>query len=211
MGSEAASHVSSNGDDSNRASPNCSCNSCVSQYLNDFVFTSSINFLHTKLTSIPMKTLLLSLALSATALLATIQTATAQSADVSAIKAVVERETTAWNNRDAAAFVDCWANVPEAGQLVSLIGGQVVANHNTKTDLPTSVKAMLAAQGKPNGETFQNTDYLIRVNGNAAFAQYEQVVTAPGGQKQYAHETRYLEKVGSAWKIVHVGAVFYTK
>ncbi len=157
-----------------------------------------------------MKTLILTLALSATALMATTQTATAQSADVTAIKAVIERETTAWNTRDAAAFVDCWANVPEAGQLVSLIGGQVVANHNAKTDLPTSVKAMLAAQGKPNGETFQNTDYLIRVKGDAAFVQYEQIVTAPNGTKQYAHETRYLEKTGGAWKIVHVGAVFYT-
>lgn len=153
-------------------------------------------------------------ALSAIALMATIQTTVAQSNDVVQIKAVVERETTAWNNRDAAAFADCWANVPEAGQLVSLIGGQIVSNHNTKLDMPGGTKTMLAEMGKPTGETFQNSDYLIRVNGNAAFAQFEQTVTAFDGRKQYAHETRYLEKMDQSdgsgkWKIVHVGAVFY--
>lgn len=30
------------------------------------------------------------------------------------------------------------------------------------------------------------------------------------GQKQYTHETRYLETMGGQWKIVHVGAAFYT-
>jgi ketosteroid isomerase-like protein len=161
----------------------------------------------------PMKTLFLSLALTATALLPFSQPAFAQKGDdVAQIKAVVERETTAWNTRDVAAFVDCWANVPEAGQLVTLQDAThtVVSNHNTKQDMPTGVKTMLAAQGKDNGETFQNTDYLIRQKGDAAFVQFEQTVTAPDGQKQYAHETRYLEKISGKWKIVHVGAAFYT-
>ena len=163
-----------------------------------------------------MKTLFLTLALSATALLATTQTTLAQSAgtpdrDVAQIKAVVESETTAWNNRDAAGMADCWANVPEAGNLISLQDGTVIASHNPKTDMPAGIKTMMAGMGKSTGETFQNTDYLIRVNGNAAFAQYDQTVTAPDGKKQYAHETRYLEKMGQSgkWKIVHVGAVFY--
>ena len=159
-----------------------------------------------------MKTQILTLALSATALMATTQIAVAQSStDVAQIKAVVERETTAWASRDASAFVDCWANVPEAGTLVTLqdTTHTVVSNYNTKVDMPVSVKKMMADMGKPTGETFQNTDYRIRVNGNAAFAQFEQTVTAPDGKKQYAHETRYLEKMQGKWKIIHVGAVFY--
>ena len=134
-------------------------------------------------------------------------------ADVSAIKAVVERETTAWSNRDAAAFVDCWANIPEAGTLVMMADANhtIISSRNTKQDIPISGKALIASMGKSTGETFQNSDYLIRVNGNAAFVQYKQVVTAPDGKKEYAHQTRYLEKIGEKWKIVHVGAVFYKK
>ena len=158
-----------------------------------------------------MKTILLSLALSATTLMASSTITRAQSADIAAIKAVVEKETMSWNNRDATGMTDCWANVPEAGQLVSLQDGKgtVISNHNTKMDMPVAIKTMLAGMGPAGKETFQNTDYQIRVKGDAAFVQYEQVVTAPDGQKQYAHETRYLEKMGGAWKIVHVGAAFY--
>ena len=160
-----------------------------------------------------MKTLFLSLALSATALMAIPKTAVAQSADITQIKAVIERETTAFNGRDAAAFADCWANVPEASQLViwqePTGKNTIVSNRNTRQDMPTAAKAMIAGLGKPTGDTFQNADYQIRIKGDAAFAQYEQVVSKTDGKKEYAHETRYLEKTNGAWKIVHVGAVFY--
>ena len=159
-----------------------------------------------------MKTLLITLALSAAALMATPKTAVAQ-ADASAIKAVIERETTAFNNRDAGTFADCWANVPEAGQLVIWQEkdgkNTIISNRNTKQDMPVSGKALMSSLGKPTGETFQNSDYQIRTNGNAAFAQYEQVNNKPDGEKEYAHSTRYLEKIAGTWKIVHVGAVFY--
>ena len=151
--------------------------------------------------------------LAASALLTIPYLSIAQKADdVAQIKAVVERETTAWAARDAAAFADCWANVPEAGTLVVLTDDKhtIIHSQNTKQDMPTSSKALITSMGKPTSETFQNTDYLIRVKGDAAFVQYEQTVTAPDGQKQYAHETRYLEKMGGKWKIVHVGAAFYT-
>lgn len=158
-----------------------------------------------------MKSNYLFLALSVTTLMANSTTVLAQSADVTAIKAVVEKETTSWNSRDAAGMADCWANVPEASTLVSLqdITHTVISNHNTKMDMAGDIKTIMASVGPDTKETFQNTDYQIRVKGDAAFAQFEQVVTAPGGQKDYAHETRYLEKMNGKWKIVHVGAAFY--
>ena len=158
-----------------------------------------------------MKNQLITLAFSATALLATTQITVAQSSDVAQIKAVVERETTAWNNRDATAMADCWANVPEAGNLISTQDdkGTVMSNHNAKMDMPATIKMLVGTMGKPTGVTFQNTDYLIRVKGDAAFAQYEQTETASDGKKEYLHETRYLEKMKGQWKIVHVGAAVY--
>lgn len=96
-----------------------------------------------------MKTILFSLALSAATLIANPTTVQAQSADIAAIKALVEKEITTWNNRDATDMADCWANVPEAGQLVSLQDGKstVISNHNTKMDMPGSIKTMLAGMG----------------------------------------------------------------
>ena len=155
---------------------------------------------------------MLFLTLAAGALLAIPRLSSAQKAnDVAQIKAVAERETTAWATRDATAFADCWANLPEAGNLVVLADDKhtIIHSQNTKQDMPTSSKTLLASMGKPTGETFENTNYVIRIKGDAAFAQYDQTVTAPDGQKQYAHETRYLEKIGGKWKIIHVGAAFY--
>ncbi len=162
-----------------------------------------------------MKTLFLSLVLSATALLASPKTAraqTASAADVTAIKAVIERETTSWSNRDAAAWADCWANVPEAGQLVIMqdAAHTVIKSQNTKTDMPQVAKQLLASMGPATGETFARSNYLIRVKGDAAFVQYEQVGTQPDGKKGYTYETRYLEKMADKWKIVHVCAAVYT-
>lgn len=151
-----------------------------------------------------MKTLISTLLLLATAWLITMQAAVAQSADVKAIKAVIERETSSWIKRDAKAMTDCWANIPEAGQLYSAPNG-VVGYH---PEMPNGIKEAVAGQ-KPTGETFKNTNYQIRIKGDAAFAQFDQTATDPKGQKEYAHETRYLEKFGNDWKIVHVGAVYY--
>ncbi|GAB4030114.1 hypothetical protein [Spirosoma jeollabukense] len=62
---------------------------------------------------------------------------------------------------------------------------------------------------KPSPDTFKNTGYQIRVNSNAAFTLFEQVETDPNGEKGYVHETRHWEKIGGAWKIIHVGAWLY--
>lgn len=159
-----------------------------------------------------MKTLFFALALSVVALTSTPLVSVAQSNDIAQIKAVIERQTDSWNKRDAAAYADCWANVPEAGHLVALNDDKhtVISSH----DAVTSAKDFIASMGAPSKDTFQNSDYQIRVKNDAAFAQFDQTVTKPDGTKQYLYETRYLEKVGrpdgsGKWKIVHVGAVVY--
>lgn len=148
------------------------------------------------------------------ALLCATLCAQAQSADEAAIKAVIERETQAYHNADAAAMIDCWANVPQSLQHGAYLTAEgkyeIFRNTNEKTDLPEKVKKG-AADAKPDGITFQNTDYVFRITGNAAFVQYEQTETDPKGTKTYAHEVRYLEKIGGQWKIIYVGVIFYKK
>jgi hypothetical protein len=129
-------------------------------------------------------------------------------------KAVLEKETQSWIDRNGAAMTSCWANVPYAVQLVYhgvTTGGSngVAYGTNEKMDMVSQIPAMVASVGKPNGETFKNTGYVVRINGTSAFVYYDQTVTATDGTKQYAHETRYLEKMEGDWKIVYVGGVFY--
>ena len=102
----------------------------------------------------------------------------AQTADVQAIKSVVERETQAWIRRDAKAMTDCWANIPESGQVYSAPNG-VVGYH---PEMPKGIKEAMAGQ-KPTGETFKNTNYQIRIKGDAAFVQFEQTATNPKARK----------------------------
>ena len=137
-------------------------------------------------------------------LLVTAQTSLAQVATATAIKASIERETQSWLNVDAKTWAGCWANVPEARLHYSETNGKV---HQIK--MPEGMAKMLANQ-KPSKATFKNTNYQIRVKGDAAFAQFDQEFSNTDGSKEYARETRYLEKDGAgAWKIVHVGAMYY--
>lgn len=138
----------------------------------------------------------------------------AQTNDETAIKTVVEKETQSWGDRNGAAMASCWANVPYAIQLVyhgnTAGGGNGLAyGTNAKMDMVSQIPAMIASAGPATGETFENTNYVIRVNGTSAFVHYDQTVMAKDGSKQHAREVRYLEKTDGAWKIVYVGAVFY--
>jgi hypothetical protein len=138
----------------------------------------------------------------------------AQSADEAAIKALIEKETASYHNADVAGMIACWANVPQTFLLVGAADAegklQSYVSTNEKSDLPQQLTEMMK-EAKPDGVTFQNSDYVFRINGSSAFVRYEQTETDPKGTKIYAHETRYLEKINGQWKIIYVGAVFYNK
>lgn len=157
-----------------------------------------------------MKTLILTLALSVTALMVSTQTATAQ-AESSAIKAVIERETASFFKHDASALIDCWANVPEATQLYAYStpeGKQVAGiDANTKTDLPQRLTARMTSMDDISKAVITRTNYNIRVSGNTAFVTFEQTNNLPDMPTQHLYETRYLEKMGGKWKLIHVGAI----
>jgi nitrogen fixation protein FixH len=130
----------------------------------------------------------------------------AQNADEMAIKTVIEKETQSFNDRDAATMIACHANQPYALMLVTE-NGNVHYSTNEKNNQPEGLQGLISSLGAPNGDSFKNMNYNIRVNGTAAFAYFDQVATSKAGKTQHFHEVRYLEKFGNDWKIIYVGAV----
>jgi ketosteroid isomerase-like protein len=127
-----------------------------------------------------------------------------QTTDADAIKAVIRRETQAYWAADAKTFRDCWANLPEAKMLYhSAMSNKVGHGH-----LPKYGPDQIATR-KPVEMKIKTTNEQVRITGNAAFVQYDQHATRQDGAQDYSHQTRYLEKINGAWKIVHVGSLSY--
>jgi hypothetical protein len=137
-----------------------------------------------------------------------------EEADKEKIKAVIEKETQSWLDRDAEARIACLANVPHA--LLLVYHGNMASNKgvayvtNEKVNVPEAIKTQTAGMGKPDGTTFKNENYVITINGGTAFVTYDEISTNAEGKKQHFHEVRNLEKIEGFWKITYVGAVTYT-
>jgi hypothetical protein len=126
----------------------------------------------------------------------------AQSADATAIKAVIRRETQAYFTADANAWRNCWANVSEAHTLnYSAMSGRV-SQGVMPGDIP---KAM--TDRKPVGMKIETTKEQMRINGTAAFVQYNQHLTRDDGAEDFSYQARYLEKMNGVWKIIHVSSL----
>ena len=126
------------------------------------------------------------------------------------IKAVIEKETQSFLDRDAVAMMDCHANKSYS---LLLVGehGNVHYMTNPNSDMDKTVTALIGQLGKPNGDSFKNKDYVIRINGNSAFAYFDQMglntTNSDNKAPEVSHQTRYLERVNGAWKLVYVGAL----
>lgn len=126
--------------------------------------------------------------------------------DEAAIKSVVEKETQAFLDRNAVALMSCQANKPYS---LLLVGehGNVHYFTNPKADMDKTYSSVFEQLGKPNGDTFKNTDYVIRINGNSAFAYFDQTGLNNAKDPEVSHQTRYLERINGDWKIVYIGGL----
>jgi hypothetical protein len=125
----------------------------------------------------------------------------AQSADEKAIKEVIERETATWRAGDAKGHADCWEVRPYSRVFVSLLDG-------THIDVkPETMKQSSEAMG--GGGSSLNSNYKIAVNGNSAWANFDEETTNKDGLKGYSHEMRMLEKISGKWKIVGESVHYY--
>ncbi len=129
----------------------------------------------------------------------------AQSKEEMAIKNVIEKETDAWFARDAAKMESCWAKVPQTTQCVSLLGDVVIFN----TAESTKGKDPFAMVGTvPQKASVTRTDWNFRIVGNAAYVTYTEKDESSGVVSHF-YESRFMEKMDGAWKIVAVNATAY--
>lgn len=126
-----------------------------------------------------------------------------QTADETAIKKVCEAETQTWLDGDKKGHAACWHIQPYSLVMVSLPDG---------TFLTAAGDEIMAVEDKAigGGGTFANSNYVIRVNGNNAWASFNQTGADTKGNKKTSKELRILEKVNGQWKIVVMDAHLYT-
>jgi hypothetical protein len=125
----------------------------------------------------------------------------AQSAEELAIQKVCEAETRAWLAKDVATYNNCWEIRPysrimvttEDGQTISMAGDQLKS---------------ASADVMGGGGTVTNTNYQIHIEGNTAWAMYDEVKTNDKGSYP-SYEVRLLEKINGAWKIVGISVHHY--
>lgn len=126
----------------------------------------------------------------------------AQHSDQIAIKAIIEKETETWRLKDVEGHANCWAIKPYGRILVSTEDG--TAFDLSPAEMINAKADIMGFEGKS-----ANTNYKFSVNGNTSWVSYDQVKTAPDGQKSYSYEMRMLEKIKQQWKIVGMSVHHY--
>jgi hypothetical protein len=148
----------------------------------------------------PMKTLLFTLLAFFIALSAHSQSIP----DTTAIKQVIEKESTTYRNGDVKGHADCWKIQPYTRIVVSTADGKVI-------DVPPSIMVNPPANMPGAGGTFSNSNYKISVIGNSAWVSHNEESVSKDGKKTYSIEFKLLEKINGAWKIVGMSMHAYNK
>lgn len=127
----------------------------------------------------------------------TINFVSAQS-ETATIQKMIEAESHAYHeSADRNAFLNYWNIVADAHMVYSGNGTCILLNAK---DMKAAGKKSDAP--KPDHAKVEMSNYVIRNNGNVAWASFDQKSTTPDGKISNQHEFRCLEKVGGDWKIV---------
>jgi hypothetical protein len=146
-----------------------------------------------------MKKVLFSLLLSATSLLAIAQN------NETAIKNVLNNETSAFYARDAKKMVSYWHITPQTSMYILLSPSTALvfdadSLHKYKlTGEPTKLDL--------DQLTLSRTNWKFCINGSSAYVTFDSNL-GNAKEKQYTHETRFMEKINGEWKIVSSNVVF---
>lgn len=124
-------------------------------------------------------------------------------ADQAAIKAVIEKETTAFFGVDSTTWKSCWLNAPYAYWAYSdSSGGNFVeGTKNIQKNFKEYFKT-----AKPSKSKIERTWLEIRIYGSGAYVRFIQKITDDIDRDETS-EARVLEKENGKWKIVLMNAM----
>lgn len=124
--------------------------------------------------------------------------------DATAIKKLLEKESSTWRSGDSTAHAACWIIRPYSRILVSTTDGKVY-------DVPPEMMIRPSPGSMGRGGTSVNTNYKMSIHGNEAWVSHNEESTSADGQKSYSYEIRMLEKVNGDWKLVGQSIHLYKK
>lgn len=118
-----------------------------------------------------------------------------------AIIKMMEADTKAFLAGDVAGLKNTWAFTPYTRGMAVSADGQK-AYGGSGDDMSKWVESV-----KPTTATFANSNYNIRINGNMAWATYDQKITQQDKSTVVSHEVRCMEKINGKWRIVMVASL----
>ena len=124
--------------------------------------------------------------------------------DTTAIKQLLEKESTTFRSGDIKGHADCWKIQPYSRIVISTADGKMI-------DVPPAIMINPPANMMGGGGTFSNSDYKIAVIGNSAWVSHEEESISKDGKKTYSIEFKMLEKINGDWKIVGMSIHAYSK
>ena len=118
-----------------------------------------------------------------------------------AIKKIIESSTTAVYANDIPTYKKSWATGPYISRVSSSADGQLrkIVGDEFKKAYDDWEK-----NGKVQEVAVTRENWLIRINGNSAFAVFDQYNKQPDGTNRHSVEERYLERTNGEWKLVNV-------
>ena len=130
--------------------------------------------------------------------------------DKDAILELIERETTAFLNRDFDAWAACWVHDEAVRRLAALTGGVTDYQEGWATG-SDAIRNIFEKFPLPNPEAaraIRRSNFSIRISGDmawASFDQYAEIDEDPLVTAGLSHELRIFEKQDARWQIAMVG------
>ncbi|HSJ69364.1 MAG TPA: nuclear transport factor 2 family protein [Anditalea sp.] len=126
--------------------------------------------------------------------------AQSNTADENAIKKVLEKESEAAQNRNYEEWIKCFAPTPDVAFGFShLLPTYMVRGYDELAEIG---KKVFSENLESSFESFEFTDFKIRINGTSAFVTYNQTNSLKDGTKVRYYKAEYLEKINNEWKMI---------
>ena len=139
------------------------------------------------------------------ALVGTARALPAQRAERAAVERVIREETESYYRRDADAWAGTWVNDSTAIRTFITSGSYSVQLGWAKFG-PGTV-ASIRRDPTPQPARIDRTNYMVRIDGALAYAEYDERTTFPAGRAPIvARQNRTLVKRDGEWRILSAGS-----